>query len=164
MSAPTVEATCLAHGVRLVTFVKCNNVTFANVQQRITTNAALFGGSERAAAHCCAAVMAFDAALSISSFNHDGLGRYSDPPAANADVAVMATTSRSMREARSSSPVNYTCTSRRTSSREVCFAAMTACACRCCRSTQPRPARRCCKLLACAATRLARLTAVGAAV
>ena len=93
---PTVEAACLAHGASSVTTVEYNELTLEHARLRAVRPAALFGdgGGGGAAA---AAAETFDAALAISSFDHDGLGRYGDPLAPDGDLRAMATTARAVR-------------------------------------------------------------------
>ena len=80
-TSPWYEALVLARGAAHVTTIEYNTLTYAH--DSITTSTPRdvvipAGG--------------FDVALSISSFDHDGLGRYGDPMDANADIRAMRVT------------------------------------------------------------------------
>jgi hypothetical protein len=75
---PVVEALLLAFNASRVTSVEYNELTYAGVET--LTPAAL------AALPAAAREGAFDLVLSISSIDHDGLGRYGDPLAPDGDL------------------------------------------------------------------------------
>eukprot|EP01063_Lacrimia_lanifica_P014798 TRINITY_DN21351_c0_g1_i1.p2 TRINITY_DN21351_c0_g1~~TRINITY_DN21351_c0_g1_i1.p2 ORF type:complete len:267 (+),score=108.35 TRINITY_DN21351_c0_g1_i1:64-864(+) len=81
---PWYEAVALAHGAASVTTIEYNKLSYEHAA--VTT---------KTVAECAAAPEAcrgFDFAFSISSFDHDGLGRYGDPLAPDGDLAAMQTT------------------------------------------------------------------------
>jgi hypothetical protein len=73
---PVVETLLIAHNVSSVTSVEYNRLTYANVTTLTPAELNALPESERR----------FDIALSISSFDHDGLGRYGDPLAPDGDL------------------------------------------------------------------------------
>ncbi len=74
---PYYEAICVAHGAKSVTTVEYNNLTYDHPKMRtVRVGEELPLGS-------------FDIALSISSFDHDGLGRYGDPVRPDGDILAM---------------------------------------------------------------------------
>jgi hypothetical protein len=84
------EALAIAHGAARVTTLEYNRLQYNH--PLITTvlvndslaNAALVG--------------AFDVAMSVSSFEHDGLGRYGDPLNPNGDLIAMRNTRRLLKK------------------------------------------------------------------
>lgn len=76
---PWYESVALAFGARQVTVIEYNEIVSKHPRIRALTPADF----ERAPA-------TFDAAFSISSFEHDGLGRYGDPLNPEADLEAMA--------------------------------------------------------------------------
>lgn len=75
---PWYEAIAVASGARSVYTIEYNKLTYTHPKMTQSTPADVTipdGG--------------FDIAFSISSFDHDGLGRYGDPVSPNADVAAM---------------------------------------------------------------------------
>lgn len=85
--SPWVEALCLAFGATATTTVEYNRLSYNHSAMKTMTSqdfwAAIgdFKFSEVGAP--------FDAILSISSFDHDGLGRYGDPIAPDGDILTM---------------------------------------------------------------------------
>eukprot|EP00466_Bigelowiella_natans_P021508 jgi/Bigna1/87546/estExt_fgenesh1_pg.C_210159 len=77
---PYFECICLAHGAKTVTTVEYNKLTFEHPQLKTLTVEEF---------HQKKHTLKFDAAFSISSFDHDGLGRYGDPINPNGDVEAM---------------------------------------------------------------------------
>eukprot|EP00937_MAST-01D_sp_MAST-1D-sp2_P002807 g2807.t1 len=77
---PWYESLALAAGAANVTVVEYNRLTYAHDRIRTLTVAQAVRGLRPGS---------FDTALSISSFDHDGLGRYGDPLAPDGDVAAM---------------------------------------------------------------------------
>lgn len=75
---PWAEAHCLAAGARSVTTVDYNNPNFHHPGLRYLTPWELSESQEL-----------FDVAISYSSFEHDGLGRYGDPLHPTADLLRM---------------------------------------------------------------------------
>ena len=101
-AAPAVEALLIAAGVSRVITIEYNNLTYAH-EQIVTARP-----SDVEAAWAAAAATAdyksplgspgsYDVALSISSFDHDGLGRYGDPLAPDGDLMSMADVARYLR-------------------------------------------------------------------
>ncbi|GFK94936.1 hypothetical protein NNJEOMEG_02784 [Fundidesulfovibrio magnetotacticus] len=76
-TSPWYEAMCLHHGARPVT-VEYAAIVSRSPRLRTITVEALKAGGET-----------FDHALSISSFEHDGLGAYGDPVDPDADLEAM---------------------------------------------------------------------------
>jgi hypothetical protein len=80
------EALALAHGAALVTTFEYNRLQYAHplidtfLVNETQSNSDLAG--------------AFDVAMSISSFEHDGLGRYGDPLNPDGDMIAMRSTRR----------------------------------------------------------------------
>lgn len=84
-SSPLVETLALAHGAAAVTTVEYNNLTYEHAAlTTVTPHAALRTRAGRAR-HA----RAYDVALSVSSFDHDGLGRYGDPLGPDADLEAV---------------------------------------------------------------------------
>lgn len=85
---PYVEVACLEVGARHVTTIEYNNLTY--MHDKITT-ISKFKFPEL---YACDGEYhnSFDVALSISSFDHDGLGRYGDPLDGNGDLKAMSRT------------------------------------------------------------------------
>jgi hypothetical protein len=78
--SPWYEAIAISAGAKQVTTIEYNKLTYAHTAMVQTTPRELtipIGG--------------FDAAFSISSFDHDGLGRYGDPVHPNGDIYAMRT-------------------------------------------------------------------------
>lgn len=75
---PRWEAMLLAFGAARVTTIEYNRLTYSHEAIRTMTVAEYARSPEQ-----------FDAALSLSSFDHDGLGRYGDPVDAEADLRAM---------------------------------------------------------------------------
>jgi hypothetical protein len=78
-TAPTVEALLIAGGAASVVVVEYNNLTYDHF---LVSHAkpSDFADGEHAR---------FDVAISFSSFDHDGLGRYGDPLAPDGDLLAM---------------------------------------------------------------------------
>lgn len=83
---PYVEVSCIEVGAKHVTTIEYNNLTY--MHEKITTLSkfqfpTLYarGGEYR---------NSFDVAFSVSSFDHDGLGRYGDPLDGNGDLKAMS--------------------------------------------------------------------------
>ena len=90
-SSPAVEALLLAAGAARVLTVEYNNVTYEH--PRLTTARPDEVRAAWARAPGARADIphrgVFDVALSVSSFDHDGLGRYGDPLAPDGDLVAM---------------------------------------------------------------------------
>lgn len=82
---PDVETLCLAVGAREVVTVEYNNLTNVHPQLRQVTSREFVAGLRRSDPE----FSSFGAALSISSFDHDGLGRYGDPCCADGDLVAI---------------------------------------------------------------------------
>jgi len=78
---PIVETLLLAYGAANVTTVEYNKLTYSHPRLQTVTLDEV-ASAEGQAAH----MGAYDIALSISSFDHDGLGRYGDPLGPDADL------------------------------------------------------------------------------
>lgn len=76
---PTVEAAMLAHGAAHVTTIEYNRLTFHHPKLSQLQVGALAVFDEK-----------FDIAISMSSFDHDGLGRYNDPIEPDGDLKAPA--------------------------------------------------------------------------
>ena len=81
---PWYEAMALTEGARRVVTIEHNAVSYRHPALHAYTHRAFFASKERPET--------FDVILSISSFEHDGLGRYGDPLDPDGDL-------RSMKEA-----------------------------------------------------------------
>jgi SAM-dependent methyltransferase len=83
---PYIEVAALELGAKHVTTVEYNNLTYMHNQ--ITT----FSAHRFPELYACHGVHrnAYDVALSISSFDHDGLGRYGDPLDPTGDLKAMS--------------------------------------------------------------------------
>ena len=80
---PWWEAVCVAYGARSVTTIEYNALDYVDSEGKIaTTTPELWAAGSPAP-------RAFGAVLSISSFDHDGLGRYNDPIAPDGDLLSM---------------------------------------------------------------------------
>ena len=77
-TSPWYEALLLALGAQHVTTVEYNRLTYDH--PNITT--LLLSNLDTTKSH-------FDAAISLSSFDHDGLGRYGDPINPDGDLEAM---------------------------------------------------------------------------
>lgn len=86
-TTPWYESICLARGAASCTMIDYNRVQYDHPALRTFTLAEFAAAVARGAAP-----QHFDAILSISSFEHDGLGRYGDPLAPDADLAAMEST------------------------------------------------------------------------
>jgi len=84
---PWWEAVCVAFGAKSVTTIEYNALDYADTGNVIATTTP---------AAWLAAPIAFDAVLSISSIDHDGLGRYNDPLAPDGDLLSMWWTQSAM--------------------------------------------------------------------
>lgn len=82
---PWYEAMCLAFDAASCTTIDYNQIRYAHPGLNTYTVA------EFARADPATTRKHFDAILSISSFEHDGLGRYGDPLAPDADLEAMRT-------------------------------------------------------------------------
>lgn len=80
---PWYEAMCLAFGAASCTTLDYNQVKYAHPKLRTFTVA------EFARADPATTRKRFDVILSISSFEHDGLGRYGDPLNPDADLEAV---------------------------------------------------------------------------
>ncbi|TYZ63655.1 hypothetical protein PybrP1_006788 [[Pythium] brassicae (nom. inval.)] len=83
-TTPWYESVCIAHGAASCTTIDYNQLRYEHPQIRTLTLAEFAAASGSHRRH-------FDAILSISSFEHDGLGRYGDPLSPDADLAAMRT-------------------------------------------------------------------------
>lgn len=81
---PLVETLVLAYGAASVTTVEYNRLTYDHPSVTTVTPWEVKGGEGRGQHY-----KAYDVALSISSFDHDGLGRYGDPLCPDCDLAAM---------------------------------------------------------------------------
>lgn len=83
-TTPWYESVCIASGAASCTTIDYNRLRYEHplIQTLTLAEFAAASGSHR---------RHFDAILSISSFEHDGLGRYGDPLAPDADLAAMKT-------------------------------------------------------------------------
>ena len=79
-TSPWYEALLLALGAGHVTTVEYNNLTYSHPDITTLLPSNLESGQCR-----------FDAAFSLSSFDHDGLGRYGDPINPDGDIDAMET-------------------------------------------------------------------------
>jgi hypothetical protein len=79
---PWFESVCVAAGAKSVTTIEYNKLTYDHPKIKTLTVAEADAAMESGG-------MQFDAALSISSFDHDGLGRYGDPVDPNGDLKAM---------------------------------------------------------------------------
>ena len=87
---PWWEAVCVAYGARSVTTIEYNALDYVDSEGKIaTTTPELWAAGTPAP-------RAFGAVLSISSIDHDGLGRYNDPIAPDGDLLSMWWTQRLM--------------------------------------------------------------------
>ena len=75
---PRYEALCLANGAQPVT-IEYSIIKTNDRRLEITTPALVFGSGRK-----------FDAAISLSTYEHSGLGRYGDSIDPDADLAAMA--------------------------------------------------------------------------
>jgi hypothetical protein len=75
---PRYEALCLANGARPVT-IEYSVIPTNDSRLEITTPARVFGSGRK-----------FDAAISLSTYEHSGLGRYGDPVDPEGDLTAMA--------------------------------------------------------------------------
>lgn len=83
------EALVIAHGAARVTTLEYNRLQYSHpLIQTVVVNAL----------NDASLVGAFDVALSISSFEHDGLGRYGDPLNPNGDMIAMRGTRRLLKK------------------------------------------------------------------
>lgn len=85
---PYAEVACIELGARHVTTIEYNNLTY--MHENIST----ISKFQFPDLYACNGQYqnSFDVALSISSFDHDGLGRYGDPLDGNGDLKAMART------------------------------------------------------------------------
>ena len=86
-TSPSYEALLLVHGAANVTVVEYNKLTYEH--DRVHTARADEVQAQIAAEQAAGSgelLHSFDLALSISSFDHDGLGRYCDPLHPDADL------------------------------------------------------------------------------
>jgi hypothetical protein len=74
---PRYEALCLANGAKPVT-VEYSTITTDDSRLKITTPQLVISGNKK-----------FDAAISLSTYEHSGLGRYGDPIDPNGDLIAM---------------------------------------------------------------------------
>ncbi|KAJ9462510.1 hypothetical protein DIPPA_25565 [Diplonema papillatum] len=82
---PWYEAIAVAHGAGSVVTIEYNNYTLNHDKMKTVTVAACAADPEPAECRD------FDAAFSMSSFDHDGLGRYGDPLDPDGDLRAMKT-------------------------------------------------------------------------
>lgn len=75
---PRIESLCLAFGAAHVTTVEYNEIVLVHDDIRITTPDVFDAQG-----------LQFEVALSLSSFDHDGLGRYGDPLCPDGDLLAM---------------------------------------------------------------------------
>lgn len=83
-TTPWYESVCIAHGAASCTTIDYNQLHYEHPQITTVTLAEFAATSGSHRRH-------FDAILSISSFEHDGLGRYGDPLSPDADLVAMKT-------------------------------------------------------------------------
>jgi hypothetical protein len=83
---PWYESLLLAMGVAHVTVVEYNLLTYSHPHISTITPSLLSPAAQ------------FDSALSISSFDHDGLGRYGDPINPDGDLVAMDTVRNVVKE------------------------------------------------------------------
>lgn len=76
---PTYESVCLEFGAKHCTVIDFQPITIPKYERYTTMTLDEFDAKP----------MQFDAAFSISSFEHDGLGRYGDPLRPNGDLDMM---------------------------------------------------------------------------
>lgn len=80
------EALAIAHGAAAVTTFEYNRLQYSHpLISTVLVSEALSSTVVNGA---------FDVAMSISSFEHDGLGRYGDPLSPDGDMAAMRSTRR----------------------------------------------------------------------
>ena len=102
-NSPGVESLLLAAGFSSVFTVEYNNLTYDH-PQLITARPSDVEAAWTASANAGEKVSyfavpgSFDLALSISSFDHDGLGRYGDPLAPDGDLMSMETMARYLKD------------------------------------------------------------------
>lgn len=92
-NVPWYESICIAYGARHCTTLEYNSLRYEHPGIRTFTVKEWSEGRARGLA--CALPdlpfsCRFDAVFSISSFEHDGLGRYGDPLNPDGDIAAMA--------------------------------------------------------------------------
>jgi len=82
---PFAEATALALGAAHVTTIEYNNLTLQH--ERLST----LSKHDFSSLYSCTSpyLASFDVAISLSSFDHDGLGRYGDPLDPDGDLKAM---------------------------------------------------------------------------
>lgn len=106
-NSPAVESLLLAAGFSLVLTVEYNNLTYDHPQlitaRPLDVEAAWAASSSSATPapenkYKYLTPGSFDFALSISSFDHDGLGRYGDPLAPDGDIMSMITMARYLKD------------------------------------------------------------------
>jgi hypothetical protein len=88
-SSPAVEALALAGGAARVVTVEYNALEYAHPLLSTATPAGVAAAWAAGNATLLPPPRAFSLALSVSSFDHDGLGRYGDPLAPDGDFAAM---------------------------------------------------------------------------
>ena len=76
--SPFYESACISFGAKTVTTIEYNKIIFLHPQMKTMTPAEYDKNPAE-----------FDAGFSISSFEHDGLGRYGDPLNPEADLEAM---------------------------------------------------------------------------
>jgi hypothetical protein len=76
--SPFYESVCISFGAKTVTTIEYNKIIFLHPQMKTMTPAEYDKNPEQ-----------YDTGLSISSFEHDGLGRYGDPLNPEADLEAM---------------------------------------------------------------------------
>ena len=80
------EALAIAHGAARVTTFEYNRLQYTHpLIETVLVNDSLANAALAAA---------FDVVMSISTFEHDGLGRYGDPLNPNGDIIAMRSTRR----------------------------------------------------------------------
>jgi hypothetical protein len=95
---PWYEAICVEAGAARCVTVEYNALAYAHPRMETLTAAEAEADLQRGAKES-RLLHAFDAVWSVSSFEHDGLGRYGDPIAPWADLRAMAGTRRYLKKA-----------------------------------------------------------------
>jgi hypothetical protein len=88
-TSPSVEALALAGGAARVLTVEYNDLVYAHPKLATATPAGVAAAWAAGNATLVPPPRTFSLALSVSSFDHDGLGRYGDPLAPDGDFAAM---------------------------------------------------------------------------
>ena len=84
--SPLIETLLLAIGVKNITTVEYNQLTYSHPQIRTITPDQLQEEFRIKDNNTATTIQHYDIAVSISSFDHDGLGRYGDPLSPDGDL------------------------------------------------------------------------------